>query len=144
MSNTDTLQSLIDATEANIALCDSWLTENSWRFVEHMAATRGRAAATMRAMMRWYGKAPRPMHARRSTHHVTLEDLADANRDLMRAYDDALDLAGPDAPEARLLEEQLAGLMSDRAMLALRQVAAVSAARTLPGEQPATQQAAST
>lgn len=116
MRNEKAILALIDELEGNIALCDAFLDNSRWSVIEHAAGTRRRAAATLRAVLRWYGM--RTADRRTATEvpaEPAISDIVAANRRLIAAYDRARDVADSDAPESRLLDEQVGTLLADRA-----------------------------
>lgn len=119
--NAQALTKLIQELDRNLRLCDGVIAGAHWRLVEEIAGRRARAAATLRAMLRWYGETVPPRRASDTPPRSTVADLVAADLDLIRAYDRARAAAAGDAPEARLIAEQHRVAVCDRAKL-MRQV----------------------
>lgn len=114
--NIQALKALIDELDRNLAVCDAVVEGAHWHLVEDIAGRRARAAATLRAMMRWYGECVPPRCPSSSTvGPMAPRDLIAADRRLLRAYDHAFQVAAAGAHESRLLAEQLATVRRDHA-----------------------------
>ncbi|WP_375690901.1 hypothetical protein [Pseudooceanicola sp. LIPI14-2-Ac024] len=116
-TNTTALKSLIGELDRNLRLCDGVIAGAHWRLVEDISARRARAAATLRAVLRWYGETMPPRRTRPDADGATVGDLVAADADLIRAYNRACAVADADAPEARLVEEQRRIALRDRERL---------------------------
>lgn len=116
--NPQALMALIEELDHNLQVCNGVIAGANWRLVEDIAIRRARAAATLRAILRWYGQTVPPRcTAGSDPEEVDIADLVAADRILVKAYDRVRALAGAEAPEARLVDEQYRAVLKDRAEL---------------------------
>lgn len=126
--NTKAIIALIHELDRNLRYCDGVIAGAHWQLVEDIATRRARAAATLRAMLRWYGECVPTRRPVPPGAEVSVNDLVAADGHLLRAYEYAKSVADSDAPEARLLAEQYRTMLDDRAEL-VRQVSPFPASR---------------
>ncbi len=102
------LTAVIAALDQSLGLLEAESGRGLGALVRPMMLRRRRSGATLRAMLRWYGITPPPTQGRAPVATHSLYALCQSERRLISLYDTAIQMAGQNAPEYRLLVEQRA------------------------------------